>query len=54
MSILMYHLIVYFPLAMRARGLKRFKRGEERKEGCPNLFCTQKDTCCMQKENQLE
>lgn len=51
MSTLMDHLIVYPPLAMKARGVKKWRRGEERKEGFPNLFCTQKAICCTQKEN---
>lgn len=38
MSILMYPLIVYFSLAMRAGGVKKFKSEEETKEEFPNLL----------------
>lgn len=38
MSILMYPLIVYFSLAMRAGRVKKFKSEEETKEEFPNLL----------------
>lgn len=41
MSILMYHLVIYIPLAMKSGGGKKFRNTEE--QGFPNLFCTQKD-----------
>lgn len=51
MSILIYHLIVHLPLAMKAGRVKQLRSGEERKEEFPNLFCSQKSVCHMPKAN---
>lgn len=50
MPILMYHLMIYLPLAMKTGGGKKFRSREERKDFLIS-FVLKRVVCYMQKEN---